>query len=80
VFDNAKATIAKDFALANPDCSEEFDIYTDALSRQLGPVITQGKRPIAFFSRKLIEMQHHYSMTKIELLAIESLKELKGML
>ncbi len=48
----------------------------DASTMQLGAVITQDHRPIAFFSRKLSEMQTKYSVTKIELLAIvETLKE-----
>ena len=80
-FDNVKATIARDVCLAYPDYSKEFEIYTDASSKQLGAVITQGNKPIAFFSRKLTETQQRYSVTKIELLAIvETLKEFKGML
>ncbi len=44
-------------------------------------MITQGNKPIAFFSRKLTEMQQCYSVTKVELLAIvETLKKFKGML
>ncbi len=44
-------------------------------------MITQDNRPIAFFSRKLSNAQHKYSITKIELLAIVGiLKEFKGML
>ncbi len=58
-FDNVKATIARDVVLAYPDYSQEFKIYTDTLSKQLGAVITQGNKPIAFFSRKLTEMQQH---------------------
>ena len=55
--------------------------YTDTSSTQLGAVITQDNRPIAFFSRKLSKMQQKYSVTAIELLAIvETLKEFKGML
>ena len=51
------------------------------MSKQLGAVITQGNKPIEFFSRKLTETQQCYSVTKIELLAIvETLKEFKGML
>ncbi len=58
-----------------------FEIYTDASSTQLGAVITQDNRPIAFFSRKLSKMQQKYTVTEIELLAIvETLKEFKGML
>ena len=80
-FDNVKATIARDVCLAYPDYSKEFEIYTDASSKQLGAVITQGNKPIAFFSRKLTETQERYSVTEIELLAIvETLKECKGML
>jgi len=56
-FHNTKATTAKDVALAYPDYSKEFEIYTDSSSKQLGAVITQGKRPIAFFSRKMTETQ-----------------------
>jgi hypothetical protein len=56
-------------------------IHTDASTIQLGAVITQGNRPIAFFSRKLSKAQTKYSNTKIELLAIvETSKEFQGML
>jgi hypothetical protein len=80
-FDHVKATIAKDVVLAYPDYLKVFEIYTDASRKQLGAVITQGNRPIAFFSWKLSDAQRKYSVTKIKLLAIvETLKEFKGML
>jgi hypothetical protein len=80
-FDNVKAAIAKEVTLACPDYSQEFKIYTDGSKEQLGAVITQKNRPIAFFSRKLSEAQQKYSVTEIELLAIvEALKEYRGML
>ncbi len=67
--------------MAYPDYSEVFEIYTNASSKQLGAVITQKNRHVAFFSRKLSVAQRKYSVTKIELLAIvETLKEFKGML
>jgi hypothetical protein len=67
--------------LAYPDYSKVFEIYTDTSSKQLGAVITQDNRPIAFLSRKLSDAQRKYSVTKIELLAIvETLKEFKGMM
>ena len=46
--DNVKATIARDVVLAYPDYLQVFEIYTHALSKQLGAVLTQGNRPIAF--------------------------------
>jgi hypothetical protein len=80
-FDNVKATVAKEVVLAYPDFTKPFEIYTDASTMQLGAVITQGNRPIAFFSRKLFETQFKYSVTKIELLAIvETSNEFQGML
>jgi hypothetical protein len=80
-FDNVKATIAKEVVLAYPDYQSSFEIYTDASTKQLGAVITQKNRPIAFFSRKLSVTQSKYSVTEIELLAIvDTLKEFKGML
>ena len=58
-----------------------FDIYTDSSKLQLGAVITQNNRPLAFFSRKLSPAQQKYSATEQELLSIvETLKEFKGML
>eukprot|EP00804_Cyclotella_cryptica_P011122 CCRYP_019060-RA/>CCRYP_019060-RA protein AED:0.20 eAED:0.22 QI:0/-1/0/1/-1/1/1/0/289 len=78
----ASRSIAKDVVvLAYPDYSMELEIYTDALSKQLGSVITQGNRPLVFFSRKLSTGKQKYNVTKLELLAIvETLKEFKGML
>jgi hypothetical protein len=67
--------------LAYPYFSKVFEIYTDASSKQLGTVVTWDNRPIAFFSWKLSDAQHKYSVTKIELLAlVQTLKEVKGML
>ncbi len=67
--------------LAKPDYSKVFEIYTDASSNQVGAVIAQVNRPIAFFSWKISVAQCRYSVTNIELLAIvKKLKEFKGML
>ena len=80
-FNAVKTTIARDVVLAYPDFSKVFEIYTDASATQLGSVITQDNRPIAFFSRKLTGAQQKYSVTEVELLAIvETLKEFKGIL
>ena len=73
--------IARDVVLAYPNFSEVFEIYTDSSSRQLGTVITQKGRHIAFFSRKLSTAQQKYSVTEPELLSIvETLKAFRGML
>jgi hypothetical protein len=80
-FEDVKATIAKKVVLAFPDFTKPFEIYTDTSTTRLGAVISQGNRPIAFFSRKLYEMQSKYSVTEIKLLAIvKTLKEFRGML
>jgi len=80
-FDNVKTTIAKEVVLAYLDFTKSFDIYTDASTKQLGSVITQDNRPIAFFSQKFSDVQSKYTVTKLELLAImETLKEFNGML
>jgi hypothetical protein len=67
---HVKTTIAREVVLAYPDFSKVFEIYTDALSKQLGAVTTQENRPSVFFSWELSTTQHKYSVTKIELLAI----------
>ena len=41
MFYNIKATIARDVVLAYPDYLQEFEIYTNASSKQLGAVITR---------------------------------------
>ena len=80
-FDLVKTTIARDVVLAYPDYSEKFEIYTDASNSQIGSVITQRNRPLAFFSRKLSDTQKRYNTTEKELLAIvETLKDFKAML
>jgi hypothetical protein len=44
-------TIRKEVVLVCPDYYEVFGSNTDASSKQLGAVITQDKRPTAFFSQ-----------------------------
>eukprot|EP00804_Cyclotella_cryptica_P019470 CCRYP_006636-RA/>CCRYP_006636-RA protein AED:0.47 eAED:0.67 QI:0/0/0/1/1/1/2/0/286 len=79
--DTVKATIARNVALAYPDYSQGFEIYTESSKYQLGAVITQSNKLLAFFSRKLSQAQQKYSVTEQELLAIvDTLKEFKGML
>jgi len=80
-FEKVKETLARQVMLAYPTYGELFEIYTDASSLQLGAVITQRGRPLAFFSRKLSDTQRKYLVTEPELLSIvECLKEFRGML
>ncbi len=79
--DDIEATIAKNVALAYPNYSKGFEVYTECSKSQLGAVIAQNNWPIAFLSRKLSACQQKYSVTKIKLLAIvETLKEFKAIL
>jgi hypothetical protein len=79
-FNQVKATIDKAVVLTYPDYSKVFEIYTDASSKQLGAVITQDNKPVAFFSQKLSDTQRKFSVTKNEVLVIvKTLEEFKGM-
>ena len=71
----AKAMITKATMLAFPDFTKPFDLHTDSSDYQLGGVLSQDDKPIAFFSRKLNAAQLNYTVTDKELLGItESLK------
>jgi hypothetical protein len=80
-FDNIKRVMSKETLLHFPDFNQPFEIHTDASLRQIGAVISQNNKPIAFYSRKLRDGQHNYSTTERELLAIvEVLKEFRTIL
>ena len=80
-FDDMKKIVSREVTMAYPDFEQPFDIYTDASSRQLGAVITQNNRPIAFYSKKLSSAQQNYSVTDLELLSIVmTLKEFRNIL
>jgi RNase H-like domain found in reverse transcriptase len=75
-FQKMKAIIAKETLLAYLDLNKQFEIHTDASHTQLEAVLSQDKRPIAFYSRKLNPTQTRYTTTERELLSIvETLKE-----
>ena len=80
-FQEAKQMASKSTMLTYPDWSKPFDIHTDASDFQLGAVISQEGKPIAFFSRKLNSAQKNYTTTKKELLSIvECVKEFRNIL
>ena len=73
--------ISRAVTLAYPDFNHEFEVYTDSSDKQLGGVIVQKGRPLAFYSRKLRGPQLNYTVTEKELLGVvETLKEFRTIL
>jgi hypothetical protein len=56
--------------LAFTDFSQPFEIHTDASALQLGSVVAQNNKSIAFFSQKLNPAQTRDATTERDLLAI----------
>ena len=80
-FHKTKKMVQTETLLTYPDWMIPFTIHTDASDDQLGAVISQNNKPIAFFSRKLSMAQCNYATTEKELLAIiECLKQFCGIL
>ena len=80
-FHKLKLAISKETMLNYPNFSKVFEIHTDASDKQLGAVIAQEGKPIAFYSRRLTSAQEKYTTTERELLAIvETLKEFRNIL
>ena len=58
-----------------------FTVHNDASDKQLGAVISQNNKHIAFFYRVLSKPQRNYFRTEKELLAIlEFLKQFQGII
>lgn len=80
-FQAVKQIISDDVLLAFPDFNATFDIHTDSSDYQLGAVISQHGKPIAFYSRKLTPTQRRYTVGEREMLSIvETLKEFRNIL
>jgi len=80
-FDTMKQIVGQETLLAYPNFNKTFEIHTDASHMQLGAVISQDGKPVAFYSRKLNPAQTRYTTTERELLAIvETLKEFRNIL
>jgi hypothetical protein len=63
-FDQFNTLISKETLLTFPDFNELFHIFTDASKYQLGAVIMQNGKPLAFYSRKLNSAQRRYTTVK----------------
>jgi hypothetical protein len=80
-FHELNQMVARETLLNYPDWSKPFEIHTDASDRQLGAVISQKGKPIAFFICRLLKAQRNYTTTEKELLSIvECLKQFRGIL
>ena len=80
-FDSIKKIVSRETLLSYPNFNKPFEIHTDASKLQLGAVISQEGKPIAFYSRKLNPAQVNYTTTERELLSIvETLKEFRNIL
>jgi RNase H-like domain found in reverse transcriptase len=80
-FDKIKKVIETKVLLLYPDFEKPFHIYNDASDHQLGAVIVQDKKPIAFYYRKLNTAQRWYTTTERELFStIETFKKYKNIL
>jgi hypothetical protein len=78
-----KKVIGTEVFLCYPDFNKTFHLSNDASDHQLGAVIMQDEKPIAFYSRNLNTAQKRYTTTERnrELLsAIETCKEYKNIL
>jgi hypothetical protein len=63
------------------DFNRFFEIHTDASDYQLGSVISQDQKPIAFYGKKLTATQRNYTGREREMLSIvETLNEFCTML
>ena len=73
-----KKIVVEDAMLHYPNFNKEFEIHTDSSNCQMGAIISQGERPVAYWSKKLSEAQQKYPTTDQELLTIvECLKQFK---
>ena len=80
-FDKIKPIVRPETLLSYPDFNKPFEIHTDASHTQLGAVISQNKKLIAFYSRKLQPAQTRYTTTECKLLSfVKTLKEFKNIL
>ena len=80
-FDATKRVIGREVLLGYPDFNASFEIHTDASKLQIGTVISQKGKLIAFYSRNMNSAQQNYITTEKELLSIvASLKEFRNIL
>ena len=80
-FNMIKHIISQEVILSYPDFNKGFNIHVGASDTQIGVVISQDSKSIAFFSCKLTDTQHTYTIGEREMLsAVETLLEFQNIL
>ena len=69
-FEALKLKLTSAPVLALPDFERPFDLSCDASIVAVGGELSQGGRPVAFFSKKLTPAEARYHVTDRELMAI----------
>jgi hypothetical protein len=68
--------LSQETLLAFPDFEKDFHVYTDASKKQVGAVIMQEGKPLAFYIKMPNSSQTRYTTGEQELLSIvETLKK-----
>ena len=62
-FQTMKAMVAADAMSYYPDLNKPFEIYTDKSEYQMGAAIIQDGHPIAYWLKKLTDLQQGYNTT-----------------
>ena len=62
--------LAEEILIVLKNSNKHFDIHKYGINHQLGAVISQENKPIAFYSQKLTGTQTRYTVTEKNYLAL----------
>ena len=80
-FEEIKKVLLKVTFLPYNKFNRPFEIHIDAGNRQLGVIISQDRKSLALYSRKLSRAQRNYTTTEQELISnVKTLKALRNIL